>query len=271
MLKSLFLGIVLFCSLLSSASAEEEKSYTFGISPQKSATQLAKSWGPVLAYLSEKSGVNIKFSTAQSSAQFSELLKTGKYDFCYVNPQQYTVLHQESGYTAFAKQKDALLQGIIVMHKDAAVTDLSALQGQKMAFPSPTSFGASVLPQAELKQKGIEVIPDYVKSHDSVYLNVSKNRYVAGGGIMRTFELLDPEIKAQLAIIMTTKSYTPHAIASHATVPSDVVTKVQQAMLTMSQDPQGIALLDAIGFSGLEVAQDAEWDAVRALNLAPVE
>ena len=45
-------------------------SYSFGIGPQQSATELAKRWTPVMQYLSEKSGVTLQFTTAKDIPTF---------------------------------------------------------------------------------------------------------------------------------------------------------------------------------------------------------
>ncbi len=263
--------MILMFWLYLATSMADEKIYTFGVSPQKSATQLAKTWSPILAYLSEESGVNLRFATAQSSADFSRLLTEGSYDFCYVNPQQYVYLHDKVGYAAFAHEKDKFLQGILVVRAESSIQNVSELNGAALAFPSPTSFGASVLIQAELKRQGIAFTPHYVKSHDSVYMNVAKEQFIAGGGVGRTFRLLSPEVNQQLRVLMQTKAYTPHAIASHPSVPVAVRQKVQAAMLTLNTDPVGQQMLNVIGFKGVAAATDEEYDEIRALDLSVVE
>jgi phosphonate transport system substrate-binding protein len=248
--------------------AADDKVYTFGVSPQKSATQLAKTWSPILAYLSEESGVSLRFATAQSSADFSRLLAEGNYDFCYVNPQQYVYLHDKVGYIAFAHEKDKFLQGILVVNADSPIQNLSELNAMDLAFPSPTSFGASVLIQAELKRQGLSFNPNYVKSHDSVYLNVAREQFIAGGGVRKTFNLLSSDIKEQLRILMETKAYTPHAMAYHPSVPEEVRQKVLDAMLTLNTDPVGRQMLNVIGFKGIAAATDDEYDEIRSLQLS---
>ncbi|WP_372597866.1 phosphate/phosphite/phosphonate ABC transporter substrate-binding protein [Amphritea sp.] len=240
---------------------------TFGIVPQQSAAKLAKLWTPIFSYLSDKTGESIRFSTANDIPTFEKRLLTGEYDFAYMNPYHYTVFHQVPGYEAIAKQKDKRIKGIVVVRKDSPLKELSELNGQTLAFPSPAAFAATVLPRAGMALDGINVTPQFVSSHDSVYLGVSRGFFVAGGGVIRTFNNTSPEVRDQLRVLWSTPTYTPHAIAVHPRVSKDKVEKIQQALLAMNNDPEGRALLETISFKGIELAQNADWDDVRALNI----
>ena len=240
---------------------------TFGIVPQQSAKKLAQLWTPICNYLSEKTDTTITFSTAKDIPTFEKRLLAGQYDIAYMNPYHYTVFHEKPGYQAIAHQKDANIKGIVVVAKDSEITSLSQLNGKSLAFPSPAAFAASVLPRAKMKSDGIEVDPKYVSSHDSVYLNVSKGLFSAGGGVLRTFNNTNPEVKEKLRVLWTTPGYTPHAIATHPAVDEKTRKKIQQALVDMSSDPEGIALLKTINFNGLQAADNSDWDDVRALNI----
>ena len=243
------------------------KSYSFAVSPQMSASELAEIWTPVLSWLSAHSGVSLRFATARDSKDFAGRLSRGAFDFCYVNPHQYTLLHESPGYAALAREKDRRLKGILVTRKDGPVKSLKDLDGATLVFSSPTSFAASILPQAELARQGIRITPRYVSSHESVFLNVEKGLFPAGGGTTRTLELTDDAVRGNLQVLLTTQGYTPHAIASHPRVPDSVRKQVLAAMLAMNEDPAARPLLEKIGFKGFQAAADADWNDIRALEL----
>lgn len=253
--------------VFSFAAQAADRVYTFGVSPQKSASELAEIWVPVLKTLSARSGVPLRFATARDSAEFSSRLGQGAYDFGYVNPHQYTLLHASVGYEALAREKGRSLKGLLVASKEGSVRSLADLEGKTLVFSSPTSFAASILPQAELRKQGINFTPRYVGSHESVYLNVVKGLSPAGGGISRTLELSEDGVRNQLRVLWTTQGYTPHAIASHPRVPEPVRRKLLEAMLAMNDDPASKSLLEGIGFKGFQAAVDADWDNIRSLNL----
>ncbi len=240
---------------------------SFGIVPQQSSTKLAAIWTPVLEYLSKKTGLELTFATAKDIPTFEKRLLEGEYDLSYMNPYHFTFFNKQVGYRAMVHRAGKGIQGLVVVRKDSPIQSLEELQGQKLAFPSPAAFAASVLPRGEMRSAGIDIEPVYVSSHDSVYLNVEKGFFKAGGGIGRTLNNTAPEVKNQLRVLWQTKVYTPHAIASHSRVSLGVHQKVTDALVGMSRDPEGIALLKSMSVSGFVPAKDEDWDDVRALGI----
>lgn len=261
---------LLLSSLLLVGTAQAE-TLTFGIVPQQSAKKLAKLWTPINNYLSKKVDVKILFSTANNIPTFEKRVLAGEYDIAYMNPYHYTIFHEIPGYEAIAKQQNKRIKGIIVVAKNSPITSLDQLAGETLAFPAPAAFAASVLPRAKMTKDGIKITPKYVSSHDSVYLTVSKGLFPAGGGVMRTFNNTSPDVRNNLRVLWTTPGYTPHAIAVHPRVNSEIKAKLQRALLAMNDDPEGQALLKTINFKALEKAENKDWDDVRGLNIKLLE
>jgi phosphonate transport system substrate-binding protein len=257
----------LFPPLAASAESENPQKITFGLVPQQSASKLARVWGPVIAYLESKSGLEIAFRTAPDIPEFERRLAAGEYDIAYMNPYHYTVFSRLSGYRAFAKAKEKSIKGILVVHKDSPLKSPLELNGATIAFPAPAAFAASVLIRAYLTREDVDFTPKYVSSHDSVYRTVAKGLYPAGGGVMRTLNSVEPDVRAQLRILWTTKGYTPHAFAAHSRVPADAVERLTQAMLAMDGNAEGQTLLGSLSVRGFEAATDSDWDDVRALGI----
>jgi phosphonate transport system substrate-binding protein len=249
------------------AAAEDARRYSFGVVPQQSASKLARSWSPLLQRLGERAGIEIRFRTAPDIPEFERRLAAGEYDFAYMNPYHYTVFSREPGYRAFAKASDKLIRGILVVRKDSPIRTPADLDESTIAFPAPAAFAASVLTRAYLNGESISFTPKYVSSHDSVYRTVAAGLYPAGGGVMRTLNSVEPEIRDQLRVLYTTAGYTPHAFAAHPRIPEPVVARLAQAMVAMTDDAQGRALLEPLNIKGFETAADPDWDDVRALDI----
>jgi phosphonate transport system substrate-binding protein len=259
--------ILIVLLLFLSTQCMAQKSLSFGIVPQQSATQLAKLWTPIIEELSNKSGLDIHFVTAPDIPSFEKRLAAGEYDIAYMNPYHYVVFNQSVGYQAVAKARDKKIKGIIIVSKNSDINSLQDLQNSTLAFPAPASFAATILTQADLADQQVNFTANYVSSHDSVYRNVAKGIYPAGGGVLRTFNNVAPQIRDQLRILWTTKGYTPHAIAVHPRVIRAATDKLQQALLTLEQYAVGKQLLGSIKINGFEKGLDADWDDIRALNL----
>jgi len=235
--------------------------------PQQSASKTARIWGPVLKYLTKETGYKFKLKTAKNIPVFENRLLNAEADFSYMNPYHYTIFHEKSEYQALAKAKDKRIKGIIVVHKDSNITSIEDLKNKDLAFPSPAAFAASILPRGYLKQQNITIIPHYVSSHDSVYQNVAKNKYIAGGGIMRTFKNVNKKIRKQLKVLWTTEGYTPHAIAYHSRVPKDIIENVQTALIKLEETKVGKDILKKIKIKGFEKAFNEDWNDVRLLKI----
>jgi phosphonate transport system substrate-binding protein len=248
-------------------AAEDARRYSFGVVPQQSASKLARSWSPLLQHLGQRADVEIRFRTAPDIPEFERRLAAGEYDLAYMNPYHYTVFSREPGYRAFAKASDKLIRGILVVRQDSPVRAPRDLDGSTIAFPAPAAFAASVLTRAYLNGESIAFTPKYVSSHDSVYRTVAAGLYPAGGGVMRTLNSVEPEIRAQLRVLYTTPGYTPHAFAAHPRMPGPIVARLVEAMQAMSEDAQGRALLEPLNIQGFEAAADGDWDDVRALDI----
>ena len=263
LLKHLTLLVMLS---MTTSPAVAKQQLKFGIVPQSSGSKLAQLWTPILSYLEEKTGYELEFATARNIPTFEKRLHDGKYDIAYMNPYHYTKVNTTSGYQAFARAKEKRLKGIIVVQKDSNYRELKDLAGLEMAFPS-NAFAANQVPRAYFNQLGISITPKYVASHDSVYRNVAKGRYPAGGGVMRTFNNTSKEFRDNLRILWTSEGYTPHAFAAHPRVNTEAIQRLQQAMLDMEQEPRGQRLLKSIQLSGIESGQDRDWNDVRDLQI----
>lgn len=264
--------ISIFAALLISTSAlpqeqEEARIYKFSVVPQQSASKTAMIWKPILRYLHEKTGHKFQLKTAGTIPIFESRLEKEEADFSYMNPYHYATFHEKSGYNAIAKAKDRQIHGIVVVHKDSPIKKLEELSGKILAFPSPAAFAASILPRGYMKKQNIDITPKYVSSHDSVYLNVARGRFVAGGGINRTLNNAAPEIRDNLRILWSSPGYTPHAIAAHSRVDPKVVAAVQEAFVTLIDHPEGAGMLGKMKLKGFVKAKNSEWDDVRSLDL----
>ncbi|ANJ67801.1 hypothetical protein A9404_10800 [Halothiobacillus diazotrophicus] len=258
------LVFVLFLAPVALASPPPEV-FTFGVAPQQSPSKLAGLWGPLLREISHETGVVLQFKTAASVEIFEKRLLNGDYDIAYMNPYHYLEVHRKLGYQPVVRARDRMLTGIVVTRRDAPYRKLADLSGQVLAFPAPTAFAATILIQAELARQHVAITPKYVSSHDSVYLDVAQGLFPAGGGIMRTFNALDPHVRDDLRVIYETRGYTPHAIAASPRVPADVVAKLQAAFEALGKNPQGRDLLAPLRIEGWVAAKDSDWNDVRDL------
>lgn len=260
-------SIFILVTMLTVTTAQAKDYLLFGIVPQQSSSTLAKGWIPLMQFLSEKTGKEIRFGTAPNISEFEARVEAGNYDIAYMNPYHYTVFSHTVGMEAISRQKDKLIRGIIVVRKDSPISSLEMLDKTTLAFPSPAAFAATILPQATLNLKNITLNSEYVSSHDSVYRGVAEGLFVAGGGIERTLSNVTPDIREQLTVLWRSEGFTPHAIAVSLKVDKKTRVAIQNALLLLSEEEKGLKILKKLGFNSFVNSEDSDWDDVRSLNI----
>lgn len=264
-------GIALIIQALSPCNADTKadssrNALVFGIVPQQAANKLAQMWNPLLAYLSEKTGRTFIFESAPDIDAFNKRIANGDFDLVYMNPLLYIEVHQSIGYEVFAKEKDTLLKGIVVVQKDSPYQKLEDLADKTIAFPSPNSFASALLPLIEFKSREINITPIYVGSHEGVYNDVARGLYVAGGGVAKSLAQTDSLIHDELRVLWSSESYAPHPVAFHPRVDRALVEQLSKIMFELDQSETGKKLLKDLRFRGFVAAQNMEYEKLKLLK-----
>lgn len=239
---------------------------TLGVVPQQPAAKLYSLWQPLIEQVRSDSGVELLFKTAADIPAFEDGLRRGDYDLAYMNPYHYAVFSRSSGYHALVAQAPGRLKGLIVVRRDSRFKRLEDLAGQRLVFPSPAAFAASLLTRRELAARGIPVEVQFVRSHDSVYFNVQRGFAAAGGGVWRTLNSTTPEAREALRVLWQSPGYPPHPIAAHPRVPLALQGRVQQALIRLADSGRGRQLLERLRIQAFAAAADADYAAIAALD-----
>jgi len=230
----LLFSIILYIFSITNSLADTQRVYNVGIVPQFETKRLHSIWRPVLDRLEIETGLKFKLLGSPSIPEFEKEFLAGKFDFAYMNPYHLSWSHETVGYRPLIRDHSKKLQGILVIRKDKPISDINQLDGKNVAFPAPNALGASLLLRAELHNKfNINIIPRYVKTHDSVYLNVVTKQTMAGGGVQKTLNRQKPAIREKLKILYKTQKVAPHPFSAHPRVDEKIVLQVQQAMLNL--------------------------------------
>jgi phosphonate transport system substrate-binding protein len=217
--------------------------------------------------ISEEVGFKVSFKTALEIPTVEKRLAAGKYGFNYMNPHNYTVLNQTFDYQVLTMAHDKLIRAVLVVRKDSAIEQIFDLNSSTPTFPAPAAFVVSVNSQSKLNVSSVKFKPKYVSSHDSVYRTVAKGPYLAGSGVIPTFNKVPPEIRDQLRVLWTSRGYTPNAIVAHLRVKKRKAHSLQQAFVKIDQWSEGTVLLKDIKINEFEMAQDSGRGDVRDLEL----
>lgn len=257
-----FIFFIFAISIFPEVKAEK---YTFGAIPQTDQKEVFSTWVPIIEKLEKKTGFKIKIITADGIDKFGEALYKGSIDIAYSNPYNTLLAYNKLGYTPLFASSEKL-NGIVVVKKDSPIKDIADLNGKKIAFPSKTAVGASLLVRAELNGlHGINFEEEYVKNHNSVYLNVAKGFADAGGGVGKTFKQQPPEISDNLRVIYETAFIPSHPIIVHPRMGKENIAKIKAALLEIYEEDK--SLFAAIPMGNIKDVTIDDYKVMEKLNL----
>ena len=269
-LQRLFSNTLLLFSLffIGSVNAQSVKTFTIGVVPQFEAKKLRKIWKPILAELEQTTGFKFKLRGAANIPEFEKQFLAGEFDFAYMNPFHILIANESQGYIPLIRDHGKKLSGILVVRKDSGISSVKALDNKVVAYPSPNALGASLLLRAELHDKfNIKIKPSYVKTHDSVYLNVLLKQAAAGGGVQKTFSKQQDSIKSALKTIYKTTPVAPHPVVAHPRVGIKAYLKIKKALLTLGNSEQGKSMLAKIPMKKIGPAGMTDYAPLKQMNL----
>lgn len=236
--------------------------------PQLPAPTLFARWLPVLEAVGTASNECFNLVIKSSIPEFEKYLLTGAPDIAYVNPYHAVIAHNTKGYKPLLADGSMLLTGILVANKEGSIKNLSDLEGQRVDFPAPNSFAASLLLRAHLAQLKIHIKPQYVKTHSNVYRGIIIGDAVAGGGVNKTLEAEPEEIKQKIHVIYETPGYRSHPIVTNPRLSNATRLKILNSFVTLSKTTSGQELLTGVQLnSPIPVTYSKDYRPLEQLGL----
>lgn len=259
-------AFALLASIISPVYASS--SYTVGVVPQYDTREIERIWHPILEEVSQRSGVKLVLKVSPSIPRFEKEFENGGFDFAYMNPYHAIVANQKQRYLPILRDIGKQLFGIIVVRKDSVLNDIKQVDGKKIAMPAPNALGAALIPRAEFVTK-LNIQPDisYVRSHDSVFLNVVTGITDAGGAVMGTLNRQRKEIREQLRILYKTQAVPKHPVVVHPSVPEAVIKRVQSAFLELANTSEGKALIAKIPMKKMGKTNIHDYEKLKNMGL----
>lgn len=248
--------------------ATAEPIYSFGVVPQFEPGKLTSIWLPILREVESLSGIKLQMVGSPQIPEFEKSFMAGEFDFAYMNPYHALVAMETQHYEPLVRDHGRQLSGILVVHKDSPITTIAELNGKRVAFPAPNALGASLMTRADMANRfHIEVEPEYVQTHSSVYLNVALNRFVAGGGVLSTLKQQAPYIQDSLRVLYETERVAPHPVVAHPRVRRRDQQAVLKAFMTLGQSESGRELLRRIPMHEVGLASTDDYRSLKQLGL----
>ena len=281
MINRLFLCTVLsaflVCWLVVGANADTTKKHiTIAIFPCVDEVRAFTKFGPLLRYLEKETGLGVSLVVPRDSMEFKRDIKNKKIDFAFQNAKTYVEfadLYNNQALLRGVTRKGSTTQsGVVIVKKGSGINKVSDLRGRLVLFGPTHSTTRWVAAKLLFKESGLNIDTDLkAYSHGQTCEGMAFS--VQFGGVdaavvcddflehhveKRQQLGVDPE---QLVIIGRTKLVPTRVFSPRRDIGSDIVNKVNQALLRLDRTmPDHDKILYDAELGGFQKAKMEDYD-----------
>jgi phosphonate transport system substrate-binding protein len=211
-------------------------------------------------FMEHRLGLQLEFKQRDSYRETVDLLRLKQMDFAWVC--DYPYLHLKDLVRLLAvplyKGRPYYRSFIIVAADNSGVNGLKDLKNAVFAYADPLSNTGYLSPRYALRRMGEDPQSYFRKtfftwSHKKVVEAVAKG--MAQGGavdsfVWETLDQLNPALTQRTRIVERSPEYGFPPFVAHRDVPPELFSQVQNFLLTMHQDAEGVALLKRLNLDG---------------------
>lgn len=238
-MKSLLSLLAAACFSLPAAAQTE---YHFSPVNQTNLVTAASYWNPIVAYVSDKSGVKLSLKLGRTSADTTAFVLAQEVEFAFTN-HLFSPEREQLGWKVFGRRNTPPLYGQVVVAADSPVTDLAQLEGKEVGFPGPEAFVAYKTPYAQLLQRKINVRTIFGGNMDGAFAQLFSGKVAAVGANSQLVEGYAKREGRRFRVLWTSEPYHDLALMVSPKVPERDAQAVAKAFLGMAQDPRGREIL----------------------------
>jgi phosphonate transport system substrate-binding protein len=249
--------LALIAGMVMSASSQAAEPFSFGVLNQQPAAETAALWNPILQHLQAKTGLSFKFKMGPTVQDTDAMTARGDFDFLYSN-HNFEPDYSQANYQPIVQWGGKPLVGQIVVLADSPYKTLKDINGKTVAFPSKDAFIAYKVTRQALKKAGIEIKSEFGASQQGAAVQLQTGRAEAASLNKMFADKFQAEGKATFRVLYESDAWPNIPVSVHPRVSKEHVAAVKQALLDMSNDAEGQALLGRLKVPGfLPVADDA--------------
>jgi phosphonate transport system substrate-binding protein len=228
-----------------SAAQAVGKPLRLAVVPQLTPIEMSRFWTPVVDALG-RAGVACELIVYPSIASFEPEFLKGMADLVFLNPYHMVMAHKAHGYEPLLRDTRPL-EGVLVVKADSPVQKIEQLRAQRISFPAPNAFAASLYIRSVLdKQYQLPFEPHYAQNHRDAVRQVLSGDSQAAGVVKTTLEKESAEVQRQLRVVYTTPPLSPHPLAAHPRVSRQVRSELVSVLAGLALNPDMQALMAGI-------------------------
>lgn len=220
-----------------------DEGYRFSPVNQYGINMTAAYWNPIIAYVSEKSGVPLQLKIGRTSADTTAYVLTQEVEFIFSN-HMFSPEREALGWKTFGRRLTPPVRSQIIVPADSSVTDIAQLQGQDVAFPGQEAMVAYKFPYAQLLTKNINAKPVFAGNMDAALTQLFNKKVAAAGVNSQLAEGYARREGKPFRVLWSSGPLHDLALMAAAKVPEKDVKAVAKAFIGMHSDPRGRDILE---------------------------
>ena len=281
--RSLLIMLLFLCVLSTTCNAGEgRESIKIAILPCDSIAITFKKFHPLVTYLQEATGFDIKLLIPGDLAEFERAVKNRDVAFAFQGANIYvqfaSMFNREALLRVLNPDGTNTYPGVVIVRNDSSIRTMEELKGKRVMFGAEFSARKWTAARLLFEESGINIDRD-LKAYSNatscediafyVYLKTVDAGVVCDHFFKGTFEeYQELGINAkQFRVIAETKSVPTRVFAARKDMKSDMVFKLYQALLNLNKRNLDHAkILYAAEIGGFQKSNDEDYDAMRVLT-----
>lgn len=235
------------------------------------------SYTPLLTYLGQKLNRPVEMVQRRTYTEVNDLLRDGQVDVAFVCTSAYIAGLRDFDMQLLAAPQvngEAAYHSNLIVPANSPARSIADLQGKVFAFTDPISFSGRVYPTHLVQALGSE--PEaffgrtfFTYSHDNAIRAVADGLAdgAAVDSLVYDFAVArDPGLTARVKVIHRSPPFGIPPVVIGPDVRPQVRAELYELLLGLQNDPEGPAILAALGFDRFVSIEDAAYDSVRQLT-----
>jgi ABC-type phosphate/phosphonate transport system substrate-binding protein len=222
--------------------------------------QRQSKYRPFTDYLSGIVKKPVKLESAQDLKSLKKNLQSGRFDFLIVRPSHISAAAmRDQKYVLVAAAKGEAVTSFIV-HKDSDLKKPSDLAGKAIMMPDenayPSHVGLAMLKEAGLKPETQNI--RFARTQEAVGYSVEQK--LVDVGVVVSYSKVFKEWESNGHRVLWKSKPLPYwSLIASPQISPDMVAKVREAIIKLSDTPEGEATLKAMGVNGFVAGKQQDY------------
>ena len=274
---------VLFMSLigLGGDAYGAERNITIAVLPCTDVVMTFKKFHPLVTYLKEKTGLDIKLLVPKRSERLKNAIENGDIDIAFQDPHTYVRLAALYDKTtlirSLTRAGTTSQSGVIITSKDSLIKEVKDLRGKTVMFGPRVSAAKWVAAKILFEENGIDINKD-LKGYsnggccEDIAFNVYLKAVDAGVVCDHFLEGHSEKQKEigidamKLIVVSRTRLVPTKLFAARRGLSKITVTKINDALLGLDKNsPEHAKILYRAELGGFQKSSDGDYNGIRMI------